>query len=304
MTSQPAAATTPVDGVAGPAVRVIGASIAGLLALAVVLGLWRALTSPAGGTGAVVQGLMLAEVVWAVALVLLGSIVEGFGYGLSLGTRWPYTRNIFVLLLRGDPEAAHRLVATAVGLAAVALAILAPDSATISGLLLIIVTAVFGMGTLYVLAGRAPAFVHGTHGLLAYGVFLCYLVGLRYPGLPFWAFLRETVALHALLLAVFLGGLTTGQRGFGQPIGAFYKPRRGAHWAITAHVGGALLVVATLGWLMPAYPVAFYAAVVQIAVGFALFHAVNLRPKNPGTVVAFHQLMALVIATAVVLQWR
>ncbi|MDE3141527.1 MAG: cytochrome C oxidase assembly protein, partial [Pseudomonadota bacterium] len=40
------------------------------------------------------QGLTVAEVLFAVALILLGSIVEGFGWGLSLGTRWPYTRNI------------------------------------------------------------------------------------------------------------------------------------------------------------------------------------------------------------------
>ncbi|MBU2793669.1 cytochrome C oxidase assembly protein, partial [Acidithiobacillus thiooxidans] len=54
-------------------------------------------------------------------LILLGSIVEGFGYGLSLGTKWPYTRNIVVLMVRGDPEAAHRVVATLVGLVALAL---------------------------------------------------------------------------------------------------------------------------------------------------------------------------------------
>ncbi len=67
-------------------------------------------------------------------LILLGSLVEGFGFGLSLGTNWPYTRNILVLLIRGDPEAAHRIVATLVGLIGVALVILAPASLTINGL--------------------------------------------------------------------------------------------------------------------------------------------------------------------------
>nr|RNF66444.1 cytochrome C oxidase assembly protein [Acidithiobacillus sulfuriphilus] len=250
------------------------------------------------------DGLMLTEVILAGVLILLGSIVEGFGYGLSLGTRWPYTRNIVWLMVQGDPEAAHRVVATLVGLVALALVVLAPGSATISGLTLVIVTALFGMGTLYVLAGKAPALVHGTHGLLAYTVFLIYLTGVAFPGLSFWSYLAAAAALHPLLLAVFLGGMTTGQRGFGQAIGAFVRPRRLAHWTVAAHVTAALLLVATLGWLMPAYPVAFYLAVTQVAVGFLLFHAVNLKPKNPGVIVAFHQCMVLLITLAIVLLWR
>ena len=114
-------------------------------------------------------------------LILLGSLAEGFGYGLSLGTRWPYTRNILVLMVWGDPEAAHRLVATLVGLIALALVFLAPGSATINGLVLVIIAALFGIGTLHVLSGRMPAFVHGIHGLLAYGVFLSYACGTSTP---------------------------------------------------------------------------------------------------------------------------
>ncbi|MDE3150109.1 MAG: cytochrome C oxidase assembly protein [Acidobacteriota bacterium] len=246
------------------------------------------------------SGLFLTEVILSAILILLGSVVEGFGYGLSLGTRWPYTRNILVLMVRGDPEAAHRLVATLVYLIAVALVVLAPGSATINGLALVIVAALFGIGTLHVLSGRMPALVHGIHGLLAYGVFLSYLTGMVFPGTAFWPFLKYTIALHALLLAVFLGGMTTGQRGFGQPIGTFYRPQRLAHWTVATHIFAALTVVATLGWLMPAYPVAFYLAVTQVAVGFLLFNAVNLKPKNPGTIVAFHQSVALLITVAIV----
>lgn len=286
-----------------PMVRLFGFFVASLVGLALLLGGWRWMMSSHQGTGAIVDALMLAQVVLASVLILLGSIVEGFGYGLSLGTRWPYTRNIVVLMLRGDPEAAHRLVATLVGLIALALVVLAPSAATMTGLLLVVITALFGLGTLYVLAGRAPAFVHGTHGLLAYGVFLTYLTSLVYPAVNVWDFLRHTVALHALLLAVFLGGMTTGQKGFGQAIGAFYKPQRAAHWTVAAHVLSALLLIATLGWLMPVYPVAFYLAVAQVAVGFLLFHAVNLRPRSPGAIVAFHQCMVLLIALAIVMQW-
>ena len=293
-----------IEGEMTLSVRVVGWFITGMLLVAVAVGLWQGTTSHQGLLRDVVEGLKASEVGFALVLILLGSIVEGFGYGLSLGTRWPYTRNIAVLMLRGDPEAAHRMVATLVGLVGLALVMLSPSVNTISGLSLIVVTALFGMGTLYVLAGRAPAFVHGTHGLLAYGVFLIYLTGLVYPGLNFWIYFGAMGALHALLLAVFLGGMTTGQRGFGTAIGPFVKPQKASQWSIAAHVSAALLLVATLGWMMPTYPIAFYLAVTQVAVGFLLFHAVNLKPKDPGVLVAFHQSMVLLMCLAIVLQWR
>jgi len=302
--SVPATAGTPaasaVEGELTRAVRVVRLMIAGLVLAAIAAGIWKAATGPQHGTAAVVSGLLLSQVILAAILILLGSFVEGFGYGLSLGTRWPYTRNILVLMIQGDPEAAHRVVATLVGLIAVTLVILAPGSATITGLVLVIITALLGIGTLHVLSGRVPSVVHGTHGLLAYGVFLVYLTFLFYPGIPFWFYLGAMAALHPLLVTVFLGGTTTGQRGFGKPIGAFYKPQRAAHWVAAAHILSALTVVATLGWLMPTYPVAFYLAVAQIAVGFLLVNAVNLKPKNPGIIVAFHQCMVLFITVAIV----
>ena len=304
--SAPLATALPhaVEGEMTATVRLIGAGIATMVVLAVVLGLWRGITAPRTGMGAVVDGLTLAEVIFAAALILLGSIVEGFGYGLSLGTRWPYTRNIIVLMLRGDPEAAHRVLATAVGLTALAIAVLEPNYASLLGLALIVVTALFGMGTLYVLSGRAPAFVHGTHGLLAYLVFLTYLLALSDPGARLPMFLYHTVVLHAVLFAAFMGGMVTGQRGFGKPIEAFIRPQGNSQWIFVVHGLAALLVVGTLGWLSQVYPVAFGLALLQLAVGFLLFHAVNLKPKSPGAVVAFHQLMALLITTAVVLNWR
>jgi len=285
-------------------VRLAGIGIALLILLAVALGLWRGATSAAGGVSAAAQGLLLAQVVMAAALIMLGSMVEGFGFGLALGTQWPYTRNIVVLMLRGDPEAAHRVVATGLSVCAVALAVLQPGYMSFLGLGLIIAAALFGMGVLYVLAGRAPALVHGTHGLLAYAVYLTYLVALAHPGMPLGFYLKVTVALHAVLFAVLMGGIVTGQRGFGQPIGAFYAPQKPSQWVFVLHGVAALLVIATLGWFMPAYPVAFALALVQAAVGFFLFQAVNLRPRAPGAVVAFHQAMALLITSAIVLQWH
>jgi hypothetical protein len=289
-----------VEGEITTTVRLVRLLITGLVVAAVGAGIVRGLTTSASGKDAVVSGMYLTEAALAAILILLGSLVEGFGFGLSLGTNWPYTRNILVLLARGDPEAAHRIVATLVGLIGVALVVLAPNSLTINGLVLIVVTALFGIGTLHVLAGRLPSIVHGVHGLLAYGVFLCYLCTLYVPGVDFWSYLGEMGSLHCVLLAVLLGGMTTGQRGFGQPIGAFDVPRSPPQLVTIVHVGSALAVVATLGWLMPAYPVAFYLAVSQVLVGFVLFHAVNLRPKNPGILVALHQGMALSITAAIV----
>ena len=293
-----------VEGEMTLTVRIIGIGIASLVALAIVLGIWRGLTSPHLGKAALVDGLMLSEVVFAAALILLGSIVEGFGYGLSLGTRWPYTRNIVILMLRGDPEAAHRVLATAVGLCALALAILDPGYTTFMGLGLIVVTALFGMGTLYVLAGRAPAFVHGTHGLLAYLVFLNFLLGLNYPGVELLPYITVTAALHSILFAIFMGGMVTGQRGFGTAIEPFLHPQRTSQWIFVIHGIAALLVIGTLGWYSAIYPLAFGLALLQAAVGFFLFHAVNLKPKTPGVMVVFHQMMALLITTATVLQWH
>lgn len=279
-------------------VRLVRILITAMIAAAVVAGIVRGLTT-SGGTP-VVSGLYLTQAALAAILILLGSFVEGFGFGLSLGTNWPYTRNIGVLMIEGDPEAAHRIVATLVGLIGVVLVILASGSATINGLLLIVMTAVLGVGTLHVLAGRLPSIVHGIHGLLAYGVFICYLTTLYAPGVDFWSYLGDMTALRAVLVAVLLGGMTTGGRGFGKAIGAFSWPRRIPQLVMALHLIAALLVVATLGWLMPRFPVAFYLAVAQVSVGFLLFHAVNLEPKSPGILVAFHQAMVLAITVAIV----
>jgi len=289
-----------VDGEVTPLVRLVRVLIAALFIAAIVAGISRGLTSPEPGTGALVRGMLLTQVALAAILILLGSLVEGFGFGLSLGTHWPYTRNILVLMVRGDPEAAHRIVATLAGLISVALVVLAPNSATISGLTLIVLTALLGFGTLHVLAGKLPSFVHGIHGLLAYGVFLCYLAFWFGYQHAFWSYLGETPALHAVLLTVFLGGMTTGHRGFGRPIGAFDVPRRASQWVFVVHLLSALAVVATLGWYMPLYPAAFILAVAQFAIGFLLFHSVNLKPESPGILVAFHQAMVLSIAVAIV----
>ncbi|KEZ77332.1 hypothetical protein [Salinisphaera hydrothermalis] len=285
-------------------VRAVGLAIGAALTFGVLLGLYQGLTHTGGLREQIAHGLLVAQIVFAAVLIMLGSIVEGFGFGLALGTRWPYTKNIVILTLRGDPEAAHRVVATLVGLVGVALAIANPVYEMFLGLGLIVTTALFGMGVLYVLAGRAPAIVHGTHGLLAYLVFLAYLVPLAHADIGLGLYLKIIVPTHALLFAIFMGGIVTGSRGFGQPIEQFAMPKRKSQWIFALHGLAGLMVLGTLGWYMPTYPVAFALVLVQIAIGFILFQSVNLKPKAPGAVVAFHQAMALLITSAIVMQWH
>lgn len=285
-------------------VRAVGLGIGALLALGVILGLIQGFSADDGLRAGLTQGLLCAQVVFAAVLILLGSVVESFGFGLALGTRWPYTKNIVVLMLRGDPEAAHRVVATLVGLVAVALAVVHPGYEMFLGLGLIVATALFGMGVLYVLAGRAPAVVHGVHGLLAYLVFIAYLLPLAHPGLTLGYFLLATIPTHPLLCVIFLGGMVTGGRGFGEPLEQFTAPRRKPQWIFVVHGIVALLLVATLGWYMPTYSVAFALVLLQLVVGFTVFQSVNLKPKTPGPIVGFHQIMALLITTAIVMQWQ
>lgn len=227
-TFPPSSQSSVVEGEVTTTVRVVRLLITGLVLAAVVAGIVRGLTTPDSGGGAVVSGLFLTQVALAAVLILLGGFVEGLGFGLSLGTNWPYTSNIWVLLIQGDPEAAHRIVATLVGLIGLVLVTLAPTSATINGLILIVLTAALGMGTLHVLSGRLPSLVHGVHGLLAYGVFVSYLMTIYQPGVNFWSYLSDTPTLCVVLFAVLLGGMTTGHRGFGEPIGAFSWPQRAA----------------------------------------------------------------------------
>ncbi len=299
-TLPPNSESSVVEGEVTTTVRVVRLLITGLVLAAVVAGIVRGLTTPDSGEGAVVSGLFLTQVVLAAILILLGGFVEGLGFGLSLGTNWPYTSNIWVLLIKGDPEAAHRIVATLVGLIGLVLVTLAPSSATINGLILIVLTAALGLGTLHVLSGRLPSLVHGVHGLLAYGVFVCYLMTIYQPGVNFWSYLSDTPPLCVVLVAVLLGGMTTGHRGFGEPIGAFSWPQRAPQVVMIIHLFTALMVVAALGGVMPDYPVAFYLAVAQVVVGFLLFHAVNLKPRTPGVLVAIHQSVVLAITAAIV----
>lgn len=248
--------------------------------------------------------LLIIQTVAAIGLILVGSLVEGFGYGLSLGTRWPYHQKILVLAAKGDPEAWHRIIATTLGVNAVILAVLAHDTNTFSGLALIAATALLGAATLNVLAGKAPAFLHGFHGLLAYATFMSYLSELQAGTPSVWHLMDTLIPLHALLLMIFLGGMVTGQRGYQKAIGAFVVPRSAGQWVFAIHFVIWLLLVLTLAYYVDSYSVALLLVLVQAAVGLMLYQAVNANPAKPGILAVFHQGMAMLIFLSIFFAWK
>ncbi len=242
-------------------------------------------------------GLILVQVVLAAGLIVVGGMVEGYGYGLSLGTRWPYTRNIVALAFGGDPEAWHRIIATLLGLNALAILALRPGGLAWTGLGLIVFTALLGMATLFVLAGKAPSPLQGLHGLLAYSTLFTYLLMLTHgPGLGFY--LETGIPLHSFLLVIFMGGMVTGQRGFGKAIGVFTWPRSLAQWVWVVHGLAVLLFLLTLAYETPTNNVALLFLLAQVGLGFLTFQAINASAERPGVLVPFHQLFSVGIAIA------
>jgi hypothetical protein len=251
-----------------------------------------------------VRVLLVLQVIVSAAIILVGSAVEAYGYGLSLGTSWPYRSDILRLAARGDPEAWHRVIAAVLGLNAVALALLLRSTDALSGLALSIATALLGVATLNVLAGKAPAFLHGLHAVLAYGTLASYLLQAS-PGSPqIWKLVATSGPLRAFFMLVFLGALVTGSRGFKIAIGGFVLPRTRGQLAFGAHFLGWLLFVLVAAWLMPRGSVTLALALLQGAAGFALYQSVNKSPARPGVLTVFHQGMALLILFSLMFAWR
>ncbi|MGH8160846.1 MAG: cytochrome C oxidase assembly protein [Gammaproteobacteria bacterium] len=251
-----------------------------------------------------VYALVIFQAVAMAGLIVLGGLVEGYGYGLSLGTKWPYHEKMATRAAWGDPEIWHRVLATLLGLNAIVILILAPGANTAAGLVLIAITALLGMATLHVLAGKAPSFLQGLHGLLAYATFITYLVVLQANSIAVWTYVGVIPVLHPFLLMIFLGGMTTGQRGYQRAIGAFVAPHTKGQWIFVLHGLAGLLFLFVLAVYVRVYSVALILALVQFIVGFGLFHAVNAAPKRPGILAAFHHVMALLILLAIVFVWK
>jgi len=242
------------------------------------------------------------QVILAFGIVIVGGTVEGYGYGLSLGTNWPYTRDMPVKAKAGDPDVWHRILATLLGINAVIMVILVPRALEITGLILVIITALLGMATLYTLAGKAPALVQGLHDILAYSTGITYLLivtGLYGNELQL---IEHNIPLYFFFFVIFMGGMTTGQRGYQRPIGYFRFPKTKSQWIWSIHGIAVLLFLFSLSFFYYRYSIALIIIAVQIIVGIIVFVSVNKSASRPGAIVPIHQLFTIFILMSIIFQ--
>jgi hypothetical protein len=248
--------------------------------------------------------LATVQVVMAAAIIVVGGTVEGYGYGLSLGTKWPYTKSMPRLAKAGDPEVWHRILATLLGLNSVAILIFKFSLLEITGFLLIVLTALLGMATLYVLAGKAPSVFQGLHDVLAYSTLLTYLLILSGGHQNLGGYLLDTIPFHSFYLVIFMGGVVTGQRGFQKPIGYFVTPKTSAQWVWVIHGLSVLLFLFTLSYYVSLYNIALIVALAQVGVGVLSYQSVNKSAAKPGFTVPMHQFLSVLIMVSIFFAWH
>lgn len=223
--------------------------------------------------------------------IFLGGIVEGYHYGLSLGTKWPYTRDIHRVALSGDPEAIHRIFATLVGIFALVIVAMDFNTFTLTGLVFLGITALLGMSTLYVLAGKLPSIFQGLHDIAAYTTFLIYFLLAVSAKVQVVSFFTNPVLL-AFYLVIFLGGSTTGLRRMEKPVGFFKVPKTRIQLAWTLH-GVSIFGLLFLA-LISGYSLTVIAVLADAALGGVLYMFINRNPSKPGLVVGLHQIIAII----------
>ncbi len=242
------------------------------------------------------------QVVLAFGIIIVGGTVEGYGYGLSLGTKWPYTKDMPLKAKAGDPEVWHRILATLLGVDAVIMIVLVHGALEITGLILIVLTALLGMATLYTLAGKAPSVVQGLHDVLAYSTALTYLLIVFPLAGNVIGLLTHNIPLYFFFGVIFMGGMTTGERGYKRSIGYFKIPKTRAQWIWTVHGLAVILFLTTLIIFFFTYSIAVLVIAVQILVGIIVFISVNRSAAKPGFIVPVHQLFTIIIVLSVVFQ--
>mgnify|MGYP001772495023 CR=1 FL=1 len=233
--------------------------------------------------------------------IVLGGIVEGYGYGLSLGTNWPYTNDIMQLAVKGDPEAIHRIVATLVGIFSLVLLIIDFNVITIVGFIAVIFTALLGMATLYVLAGKLPSIFQGFHDIAAYTTFVSYLVLATNHVSPdkYLGFLIKAITPpHFLYFVIFMGGVVTGTRRMRLSIGDVRKPKDRLQWAWVIH--GIFAVIFFIALILRRYWIPLVFAIIESAIGLFVYYQINKNPTKPGISVGLHQLFSLAVVVSLI----
>ncbi|MDT7900870.1 cytochrome C oxidase assembly protein [Acidianus hospitalis] len=238
--------------------------------------------------------------IFAGITIVLGGIVEGYGYGLSLGTNWPYTRDILQLAAKKDPEAIHRISATIVGLISLAFLILRFSMVSLVGFLGVVATALLGMATLYVLAGKLPSVFQGLHDIAAYSVFATYFViflkGFNVNIIQF--FLYAVLPPHFLYFVIFMGGVVTGMRKMKFEIGDVRKPKNWLQGAWLIH--SILAAIFVIALILEALWIPLLLTIIEVAVGLLVYVGANKNPVKPGISVGLHQLFSLLIVASLI----
>ncbi|EWG07450.1 MAG: hypothetical protein ASUL_05641 [Candidatus Aramenus sulfurataquae] len=235
--------------------------------------------------------------------IVLGGIVEGYGYGLSLGTNWPYTRDILEVAAKKDPEAIHRISATLVGLISLGYLIVYPSLITALGFAAVVATALLGMATLYVLAGKLPAIFQGLHDIAAYTTFAIYLLlflqGIGYNVNVVNFLLEAIIPPHFLYFVIFMGGVVTGTRRMKYEIGNPFRPKNKIQvsWLIHSALAGIFVIAVVIlhYWLTLLF------TVIEVVVGLYVLDTANRNPLKPGISVGLHQLFSLLVVVAIIL---
>ncbi len=251
-----------------------------------------------------VQELSAVQAVMAAAIIVVGGTVEGYGYGLSLGTKWPYTRSMPRLAKAGDPEVWHRLLSTLLGLNSLLILVLDPSQLEWSGFILVVITALLGLATLYVLSGKAPSIFQGLHDVLAYSTLLAYMMIAAGMGMGFPQYVAGMAPILLFYPVIFMGGVVTGQRGFQKAIGYFMVPRTKAQLVWVVHGLSVLAFILGLAAFFPLYGMALGLAAVQVVVGLLSYQAVNESAAKPGGLIPLHQLLTLMIIVAIFFGWQ
>ncbi|WP_338599304.1 cytochrome C oxidase assembly protein [Sulfolobus tengchongensis] len=249
------------------------------------------------------------EAILAGTTIVFGGIVEGYGYGLSLGTNWPYTHDIMQLAAKRDPEAIHRILATIVGIISLIILIIHPSLISIIGFVAVIFTALLGMATLYVLAGKLPSVFQGLHDIAAYTTFVSYLLitlqGLGIFKVSLVSFLISAIIPpHFLYFVIFMGGVVTGTRRMKLKIGRPWDnsdKERNIWLQVAWTIHGILALIFIIAVVLLHYWLTLGFTILEIIAGLWVWDSTNRNPLKPGISVALHQLFSILVVIAIIL---
>jgi len=201
---------------------------------------------------------------------------------------------------KGDPEAIHRITATLTGIFALITLILRPELTTAIGFVAVIFTALLGMATLYVLAGKLPSLFQGLHDIAAYSTFVIFLLlftGFKGNLLTF--FEQAIIPPHFLYFVIFMGGWVTGTRRMTRPIGKVRKPNGRLQWVWLVHGAAAAIFVVSL--ILLHFWLTLGLAVLEGAIGLLVYRTINNNPGKPGSSIALHQLFSILTVVAILI---